>query len=247
MRHGDTVTNIINDASIELGLITTELADPFDSTDANIVQLLRHLKAEGQDLCRDHNWSFLVSAGTVTTANGTASYALSDLVLRILPDSVWNNTRDRRLLPLSAEQYLYYSVNGSSGLTDQHFRLREQLDDYQYMYIVPTPTAIETITFHHIHDSWVNDQGNGGTSYNLNTPVDGLNGIAFDRRLMVCGAKLRFLRAKGFPTDAVREDYDRALARALGADDYPRTLNISGPGGGRLIDTSNLPDSGYGG
>src|SRR3954468_3046330 len=44
----DTVAEIVSDTAIELGLISAPIADPFASTDPNILQLLGLLKSGGR-------------------------------------------------------------------------------------------------------------------------------------------------------------------------------------------------------
>lgn len=233
----DTAANVLNDAIIELGLRSSRAADPYDITDIAVVQLQQFLTATGQDLLRDYQWSHLAVPYTFPTADGTASYALPADFQRFVDQTAWNRTQQRPLFgPLNAQQWEQVLASTVSGVLNQSFRVYGNK-----IYLSPTPSAVETVAYEYQSAYWVSDSG--GTAPTTDTPDDGPELLYFDRRLLVCGVKLRWLREKGFDSMAAQDDFDRALARALGADGAAPVLSVTP---GASVVSWNVPDTGYG-
>ena len=68
----------------------------------------------------------------------------------------------------------------------------------------------------------------------------------FDRRLMVAALKLAYQEEKGFDTTAALGRYQAALDAAKAADGAAPRLSFSPRPQFKLIDGSNVPDTGYG-
>lgn len=238
----DTADNIINDAAVELALLSSNLADPFDSTDQNIVLLCRLMKGLGQDLLRDFPWSHLQKTHTFSTSNGTAAYALPADYDRNIDLTYWNRTATLPLAgPVSGPSWQWLKAHTSTGTAYKIFRIfNDELN------LHPTPTATETIAFEYISRYWVKETGQSAP--NTEIADDGADTLYFDRRLLVAGLKLYFLRARGFDSSAAQLEYEDALARAQGKDGAAPVLNLNGfsvyPD--RLLNASNFPDTGYG-
>lgn len=238
----DNAANIINDAAVELGLYATDVADPFASADANVVQLCRLLKGVGQDLARDYQWTHLQTEYTFNTSIGLASYALPDGFLRLIDQTSYNRTRQERLDgPLSAQGWQYLQALSASGTVEFWFRVTGT--EFR---LTPTPTAVFSMALEYISRFWVLHLDDiTPTDDRLN---DGEDILWFDRRLLVCGVKLAFQRAKGFDTTATKADFDEALARARGGDGAAPVLSLNHRGvlAQRLVGPGNLPDTGFG-
>src|SRR5688572_457522 len=111
----DSVGNIVNDAALELGLITSASADVYGETNQNIVQLRALLKSLGQRLVRDFKWSHLTKEHTFDTADGVSNYTLPDDFQRIVDGTAWNRTTDLPLVgPLNAQQWQALKGQASS-------------------------------------------------------------------------------------------------------------------------------------
>ena len=67
----DSAANIISDAAIQMGLVSEAIADPWASTDDNIIRLCASLNQAGRDLAKDYAWSDLSDEYTFSTVNGT--------------------------------------------------------------------------------------------------------------------------------------------------------------------------------
>lgn len=235
-----TAQEVLNDALMELGLIQSELADPYASTNQAVVQARACLKAEGQSLLRDFNWQQLIKTHSFNTGNGTASYALPSDLARILPRTIWNAATDRPLIGPASPQQWEAMQNLATASVDQVFRILGEL-----FYIHPTPSSTEAITYEYMRSQWVDVDGDGNEP-EADTPEGPNDTLWFDGRLLICGVKLRLKRAKGFDVTAELDEYDRELSRAQGAVPAPVLYVGSAPETPRLLDSRNIPDTGFG-
>lgn len=341
----DTAANIINDAAVELGLISADIAAPYSSANRNIIQLCRLLKGVGQDLVKLRAWTHLQKEHTFSFVSGTADYSPPSDFARCIDQTFWN--RSNRLPlggPVDARHWQLLQAVTASGVLYNIFRTVAGV-----VRVYPTPTTTDSIAYEYISSSWVEPvsvkasltptggfdtvieatnagpagnsitvaltgsavagvlitvtgtavviryeigvstitnvetaiaalagaddiiavktAGSGATvlgagqaftatalSGGLHTtgvadadaPTIGTDTLHFDRRLLVAGAKLYFLRQKGFDTTAAEQEYGRQLSMAGGADGAARTIRISPSGGSGFLGSGNLPETGYG-
>lgn len=236
----DTLVNIVNGAAGELGLIQSDLSDPYTSTDASIIQLLKLLTSLGKEL-QEHNWSHLQKSYTFPTVNGTATYAFPADFDAIAGETWWN--RSTRLPlggPLSPQSWQALQAQSSSSVVTTHLRIwGNKIELY------PTPSIVETIAYDYRSSYWVAVDASANPT--LAAPTAYTNVLWYDRNLLVRGLKLFFQRAKGFDTTASLEDFNKSLARALAADGAKPRLNIGlGLREDTLVSMRNVPDTGYG-
>jgi len=193
MSEWDTAANIINDAAIELALISAPISDPYASVDVNIVQLRQHLKSLGQDLVRDYQWTNFQRQHTFTTVAGEDTYPLPVEFLRFIDQTGWNRTQRMPLIgPVSPQGWQQLQVMTSAGVVDIMYRI---VGDRLKLF--PAPQASDTISYEYISDRWVSNLNEMERPL-YTEPFSGAQPLWFDRRLLVCGVKLRWLRAKGF-------------------------------------------------
>jgi hypothetical protein len=217
----DTVANIVTDAAIQLGFVSSAISDPYAETDDNIVRLRYSLKQLGQDLVRQYNWSHLQEEHTFSTSNGTANYDLPTYFARIVNGTVWNRTQTRRMVgPIDGQKWQRLKANAATFI-DQAFRIWQ--DD---VWIYPTPTATETVAYEYISKLWV--AATGQTAPNKEHPTLSTDELWFDRDLLVWGLRLYSKRDNGFPSEAEQVGFDAALAAALGGDGASPVLSATG-------------------
>jgi hypothetical protein len=239
-----TAAEIINDAAVELGLQTADVADPYASTNPNIILLRRLLKSGGQELRDSRPWSWLIQTATITTANGTSSYALPDDFGEMIDQTGWNRSTIWPLGgPLTAQEWQSIQANTALGVfTSFRFLLNQ-------VYISPTPTSVQTITYEYRSTYWVSDPPDAPSAQDVESSAagNGAAGIWLPRLLMVRKLKLDFTAAKGFDTTNAQRQFDDTYAKEAAKDSPGRvlSLNSSGPRA-RLIDGLNVPDTGYG-
>lgn len=238
----DTASNVISDAGLELGLLSEAVADPYSSSNAAVTQLCALLKGLGQDLVREYDWSHLQKTHTFSTVNGTAAYDLPSDYARTLDQTHWNRLSQLPLLgPAGAAGWQFLKAYNNTLAVNQVFRVfNDQIN------IHPTPSSTETVAFEYVSRWWVKESGQSAP--NTETPDAANDTLHFDRRLLVAGLKLYFLRAKKMDRQDEQTAYDDTLAAAKGGDGAAPVLNLSRRPMGvvRFLDEQNLPDTGFG-
>lgn len=235
----ETAGSIVNDAAIELGLITSAKADIYAETDPNLIQLRALLKRLGRKLARSYEWPQLKVTHTISTT-ATTTFALPTGFLRMVDGTAWNRTKDRQLIHAAPRQWEAMQALASVGLDAQvTFQISaNQLEFFQ------TQTASETLAFKYVHDLWADtDATLPGT---LDAPTAHGHYCNFDSDLLVAGLIYAFKKASGFDTAEALQDYKEALTQVRGGSEPAHSLSLNGTGGLRLIDGKNLPDTGYG-
>ncbi len=234
-----TADNIINDAAVELGLKSADIADPFASTDQNIVQLCRLLKRVGRSLVRARDWTHLTREYTFDTADGTASYAMPSGFNRMKDQTHWNRTTSNMVgPPLNSQQWQEEKARTSSGAVNVPFRTFGNL-----LYLYPTPSEIEAVYYEFITNFWV--MPTGQTVPTTSAPTATTDTLWFDDNLLVTGLKLAFKRAKGFDTAAAQDEFNQAWSESVGGDGAVSAISLTG-GGGRFPQMGRPPESGWG-
>lgn len=240
MAEFSTADDIINDAAVELALITTDISDPFGSTDPNILLLCRLLKRVGRQLVRARDWSHLTREYTFATVNGTDSYALPSGFNRMKDQTQWNRDTAWPLGgPVNGQAWQAMKAVTVAGVVIRPFRVFGNL-----LYLYPTPTTAEDIYFEYITNFWV--MPTGQTAPTTSEPTAITDTLWFDEALLVAGLKLAFCKAKGLPADAAQLGFEEAFASAAGGDGAAPILNLSGCAGARLVDSNNAPEGDYG-
>jgi hypothetical protein len=238
----DNAANILNDAAVELGLISADIADPYAAAEQNIVLLCRLLKSLGQDLVRDFAWTHLQKSYDFATVANQGAYPLPPDYDRFTDQTAWNRSGVMPLQgPLGAQGWQVLRAVVSTGATGLWFRLVG--NQVQFL---PVPGSAQNITYEYVSRYWV--QPTGQTAPTSDTPTAGTDVLLFDRRLLVTGLKLAFRKARGFDTTAVQADYEDARARAQGGDGAAPVLSLNGCHAGpeRLVNGCNVPETGFG-
>lgn len=228
----DTAATIISDVARELGLVTSAVADPFASSDQNVLLLTVLLKPTGREIVRLHPWSHLQREATFNTVNGTPSYALATDFGRFLDATMWNRTQaDNVPGSLTPQQWQQTKAWTSLGV----FKTLRLWGDL--LYLDPTPTAAEAIYYEYISRNW------GAAAFAKDVPTAATDVVQFDPHLFGRALKLRFLQAKGFDTTAALDDFNDALSLAKGQDGAAPTLSLHP---GRIAPWPNVPETGFG-
>jgi hypothetical protein len=237
----DTAGDIVNDAAVELGLISFQgrLSDPFTPTDTNIGLLCQLMKSLGRTLRQARQWSQLTNECTITTVADQEAYALPADFGAMIDQSGWNRTKRFPLTgPATPQEWQYLEASTAGPVLSVVFRpLRGSL----YIYNAP---AAQSITFEYSSTYWV--QQSGETAPNTDGPENSADLIWFDGDLVSRGLKFAYLKNKGFDYTAAEREFDEKLQLALSDDAAAPVLRLSGRSGTRLLDENNLPSTGYG-
>jgi hypothetical protein len=238
----ETAASIISDVAVEVGL-SDPGADPVASTDDNVKQLVRLLTAAGRAILRDYTWSQFRKQAEVTLEDGIATYSLPSDFRRVIDQTAWDRTSDLPLGgPVSSQQWQALQAQSAGGVVDTYFRVLG--GDIQ---VTPTPTSTRSVFLEYVSNYWVAATGNAAPTadrVSASTDVVWLDPYLVSRKVRVL-----FLEAKGFDSSAARADYERAWDAAVSADSAAPVLSLSqrAAGFGRLLDSVNVPDTGFGG
>lgn len=147
----ETTAVVISNAAVELGLVPADIADPFASTDPNVLQLVRLLNGVGRKLVRAFPWSHLQREYTFNTANGVGDYALPADYARPIDQTQWNRSTMLPVGgPVSPSQWQFLKSVLAGGLLYKMFRTRQDV-----ISLHPTPGGVETIALEYISNNWV--------------------------------------------------------------------------------------------
>ncbi len=239
MPHFDTAANIVSNAALELGLVQAALANPWASTDQNIIQLRTLLTRVGRMLVRARAWSQLIEEHTFNTVASTESYALPAGFERFLNATAWNRDTNWPLGgPYSPQQWQMVQASTVAGAVVRPFRIRENL-----LYVYPEPTGIEEIAYEYVSRYWVVESP--ATSPTSDTADAAADVLWLDEPLITAALKLAWMRAKQEDTTFAQAEYDDAYRAAAGGDGAAPTIVIAGSSD-FLLGDKNIPDTGYG-
>lgn len=236
-----TAARIINKSITEMAL-GNEVSDPYVSTDATVVQMRALLEAAGSDLVRCFPWTHLQTEHLITTVVGQAEYDLPADFARTINGTAWDRSASFPLSgPVDAVGWQTLKALVVVGGVTYFWR---QVGTKVRVH--PTPAAVATLALEYISAYWV--QPAAESTRTAEEPTASTDVLHFDPYLLSRKLKLLWLEAKGFPSDAARADYERALDNAMGADGASPTLSLSRglvtPG--RLMDEHNIPETGLG-
>ncbi len=237
-----TANEIINRAAVEVGLI--KATDPVADVDETFVQLTELLNSAGAEMVEIFPWQILVkSFQVVTTSLDSGTYDLPDDFSYMIDQTGWEHSNRVAMGgPLSAQDWTYLkgrdlisqSIYASFRLTDNKFDIYPQQ---------PVPGGLD-INFEYISRNWV--QGLDGTEKDL---VDlGTDVVRYEPILIIKFLKCKFLEAKGFDTNAARNEFENMLNSRTGKDTGAAILNASNNSRGfpYLSPYYNTSDTGYG-
>lgn len=237
----ETVADIITDAAQLLGLSTSTIANPFTSTDPNILQLVYLLKAAGRQLVREHQWKQLQASHSFTTVNGTATYSMPADFDRHIDQTHWNEEAQLPLLgPATPQEWRALGVlNTTAGVQFAFRTYGSTLELY------PTPTDGQDLVLDYVSTYWV--QASGSASRDKNKPTVATDTLWFDPPVLVHRLRRDWRRLKEMDSTEASNAYDDALASAKSSNSATPVLNLSGtPSRTRMVGYGNLPPTGWG-
>lgn len=184
--------------------------------------------------------------GTVTWQNtGLAnSYPLPAGFSNMLDQTGWNRTTRLPLgNPVSAQQWQYLKGRQQGVVFNVLFRPD---DDTIKLYPDTDTAGLQTIAFEYISRYWVSTVGSQEVA-NADLTSAQTDVVFFDPLLATRRLKLDWLQAKGFPSQAAKDDYETVLEQVMNADGTAPLKNLRGsfqfdP----MLGTANIPNTGFG-
>lgn len=239
MANTATAQAILDSANSGLGLPLSQIG--FTSTDQTGRQILTMLNDVGSDLCRAHDWQFLLLTATFTGDGVKDTFDLPADYGRAVNQTLWASS-DRKVAygPTSPSMWgwLNYGIEGPSMLGNYRYRVVQNK-----IQVFPVPADGAVFTFYYICKNWVTG---GEPPY---TPADevknGTDVPVFDKRLITAGCKLRLWGQKGFDTTELTAEFNFLLASEKGVSQGAPVLNLAGDRGHYYIDQFNVPEDSW--
>jgi hypothetical protein len=194
------------------------------NTDTQIVQMLRLLEEEGNDLARRGPWQALTFEATHTTLaledQGAVTSIATNGYRDIKHGTFWDRTNTLPILgPVSDMDWQRLKGMATTGPRYQ-FRIRGGK-----LLINPTPTAGYTWAFEYISKYWM--LGIDGTTYKDYATLD-TDTILLPEDLVLMGLRWRWKKEKGLDYAEDMRTYEFQVKDALSRDGGKDTINMNG-------------------
>lgn len=207
------------------------------STDPGVVQLFALMKRAAVEISDARNWQRLIREHTITTANGTETYALPSDWSRYISKTAWDATNYWEMRGSLSPQMWQAYKRGIVTLVSAHknYRVRGNL-----VYIMPTPTAIESLVIEYIRDTpWTDSTG----ATFRTAPTADTDLFVLPQSILELDTIWRLKRAKGLEYSADYDEAQRAIDLAYAQDVPAQVVNM-----GRMTNQTppfypNLPQS----
>lgn len=234
-----TLLSIAQNAARRAGFGTTQLSTVVGNQDEFAQQVLGLMNASGRRIMRAHDWSFLINVdNTVTTVDGTPSYSItSDGDFdRIVSGAEWDQSNNWRMRgSLSTQEWRFRK---DAIVPTNQIRKVYQIRG-STVYIDPTPSATETLSFPYVRNTWCESSGGTGQSEWLaDTDV-----AVIDEELLELDVLWRLLNGRR-PYFEEKEEFERALMQRIADDNAFGPMRLDDPPS--RLHLPNIPESGFG-
>lgn len=151
-----TTSEVVSAAARELGLVSGDIANPFASADANVLQMTSLLNSLGRTLARRHQWSQLYKEHTLSLVptsgsyDGLTEYRLPSDFVRPVDGTGWNTSSDTPLASPSPQQW--QAIQVTSTTTGQTLLARLYGKKLKFGVV---PTAADSVIFEYVSSWWV--------------------------------------------------------------------------------------------
>ncbi|MGI9414500.1 MAG: hypothetical protein ACR2PM_12570 [Hyphomicrobiales bacterium] len=229
-----TLLTICNNVVDQVG--TDELSTVVNNSERSARRLLA-LANRGGKLLAQKRWSVLIKEATITTADGTASYAVESDFKAIVADTVWDRTNYWKmrggLSPV--EWQIRKSAIVATTSVRKTFRVKPD-SNAKKIFIDPTPTAVETLVYEYYSNNWCQSSGGSGQAA---WAADTDTGI-LDEDLLELDLLWRYRGVLGLPYIDERKDAEDAIETAYAQDGGARKLM---PRDDSMLWPINLPEA----
>jgi len=199
-------------------------ASVLGNTDTQILQILRLLEEEGNDLAQRGDWNALTNEATHVSLAAEDQGAIATIAANgfrtYKNDTFWDRTNKLPIMgPLSDEEWQARKAMTTQGARFA-FRLRGG-----HILITPTPAAGYSWAFEYVSKYWM--LGIDGTTYKQYATLD-TDTILLQEELVIAGLRWRWKREKGFDYAEDFATYEMQVKDALSRDGGKPTLRMDG-------------------
>jgi len=194
------------------------------NTDTQVIQMLRLLEEEGNDLARRGPWQALTYEATHTSLALEDQGAFTTIATNGFRDvkngTMWDRTNKLPIIgPLSDQEWQQMKAMTTTGPRYQ-YRIRGG-----HWLINPTPTAGYTWAFEYFSKNWM--LGIDGTTYKQYATLDS-DTILLPEDLVLMGLRWRWKKEKGLDYAEDMRSYEFQVKDALAHDGSKPVLHMSG-------------------
>jgi hypothetical protein len=194
------------------------------TSDPQVLQLLRLLEEEGEDLRKRGPWQGIVKEASWTSTAAEDQGAVTTLAASgfdyIKKDTFWDRTSKFPIIgPLSDSEW---QARQALAITGPRYSWRIRGGK---MLISPVPAASLTFVFEYISKNWI--LGVDGTTYKQYFTLD-TDTILLPEELVIMGLRWRWKKEKGFDYAEDFRTYEAQVKDALGRDGGKVTLSMDG-------------------
>lgn len=237
-----TANAIINRVAIEVGLNADQ--DPVSSNGETYVQLKGLLDSCGQELVNLHDWQELRNVLSFTTSSAdSGTYELPDDFDHMINQTGWDRSNNFPVGgPLSAQTWTY--LEGRDLVSQTIYASFRLVDNKLDLFPQPPPDGLE-VSFEYISRNWVQENT---TEDRRDIVEQGSDYVLYDPLLMIRFLKLKYLWAKGLPSQGAAIEFDTMLEARKAKSTGAQVLNVA-RGASRFpyLDAfHNTGDTGYG-
>jgi hypothetical protein len=236
-----TVLSVVRDTMARLSL--TQPTVVFTSTDLQVQQLKALLMEAAEDLM-DYGdgagWQSMQREHTFITVAQEAqtNTPIPPDLGSFINGTFYDRTNQRQLFgPLTPQQY--QAQKARPVLVQPFLAFREREGDFL---ISPAPAAGETIAYEYVSNYYA--RSTAGVAKREFTADDDTTFL--DEELLKKSLRWRWKQAKGLDYGEDMTSYERAVARAYGADAAAATLIIGGPSTTMYPEAFQVPEGSWG-
>ncbi len=198
-------------------------ATVYGTTDTQVLQMLRLLEEEGNDLAKRGNWEALTCEATHTTTAAQDQGAITSIATNgfrtIKNETLWDRTD---VLPIPLIGSVAWQREKAIAATGPRYRYRLRGG---HLLITPTPAASHTLAFEYLSKNWI--LGVDGTTYKQYFTLD-TDTILLPEDLVLLGLRWRWKKEKGFDYAEDFRTYEAQVKEELGRNGGKETLRADG-------------------
>lgn len=212
-----TLATVLQQVADEVGFTRPSTNAP-GASDMSTQQFVALLRRAGERLLEEFPWSALITEDDLTTVSGQNAYPMPTDFHRFVDDTQWNGSSRVPLFgPMSQQDW----AQNQFGMINVGPFFRQQLRG-SMLYLQPTPSSAQTISFYYVSKNWVLQGGSTPSTQFL------ADSDTFELRedLLIASLKWRWLRAKRLSYDEERDEFDRLLMEAKAQDRGARHLSM---------------------
>jgi len=237
-----TFLEIANNIAVKVRL--PEMTGCFSSPDRNArVIKLAIIDSTRRNIFKAFDWSFLLKKHTFATVNEVAAYNVPVDYDRIINNTVWNNTAQRRISgPTNAQKWALYQ-NDAFGVSsiDYTCKILPSATGQKQLNLEPEPTSTEAISYYYISNKYIVSESTLVAAYTNDDDTS-----LFDDDLVEQAALYRVLRTIGLDYGEEKYEYEQLLHERTSHDGGAENLKMDGPSEDTLILGANTPLTGFG-